>query len=88
MMSFVNGIWSYIVTEPFFGFRIPKIVRTSVLLPPPLGPTIPTNSPHVIDRDISRRIWLPDRLTERSLTFSISSPHTGKKSRPMSTTTD
>lgn len=43
-------------TVPEVGLRIPQIICSSVLLPDPFGPMIPTVSPQDIERHVAERI--------------------------------
>ena len=47
--------------------RSPRMVRRSVVLPLPFGPTNPTNSPFLISRSTSWITISPERATDRSL---------------------
>ena len=50
---------------PLLGFNMPRIVRRSVVLPPPFGPTSPTNSPQLIVREILSKTTFFERFTDR-----------------------
>ena len=59
------GLCPKTVTLPFAGCKIPKTVNKNVDLPPPFGPTIPTNSPLLMRKFTSSRTSFPDRTTDR-----------------------
>ena len=64
-------------TAPEWSFNTPRMLNNSVDFPLPLGPTSPTNSPFDNRRSMSRRIILPERLTDTLLTSSMrASSHT------------
>ena len=66
-------------TWPLRGFKMPRMVRMSVVLPAPFGPTIPTNSPQLTDKLISLITSTPERLTDKPDTWRISSPQTNMR---------